>query len=254
VNKIIVSLSVGTCVLLFGLVFVACGTMLVLVLALHQKPDPRIPFKPKTGSIGEIERTINDIKYGPVNLDAAKEIKNGLFDRIRDRRQAKATVAQSPYCQPCPTTYLQPIQATVDPYDCTASYVITQQPATIVQASGVSQSVIMGKEYPASEPIANPLESECDTCESNSNVANLFGKSTRSELKTGSFLCSNCRKSTVGEWHTDWKEDGMPITFLCESCYQRMTPDQRMKSYQGYVSRQLKSSGKSGLLHQEIGK
>ena len=266
-RAIVVSVSIGT-----GLFIVCMVLMLCLAIGatvcVHSTKPLNVPtfYRPKSGSIGDAERSINDLKYGPVNLDAAKEVKNGLFARIRENRQARAGASVSQVCVPVQQSYV-PAQTVrvIDPTDCTYSYAIAQSQPFVLQPTGIQlpmtfvpQPTVINKpnvEYPA----VNPLESttgDCPTCRPNVEVEKLLRKkqSSRSENKTGSFICSHCRKPHVGEeWHTDWSEDGTPITFLCESCYSRMSSQQRIAAYQTYAARQTLKNGKTALLHQEIG-
>jgi hypothetical protein len=230
----VISLSIGTCLLLIAMsVFVVAGFVFA-TLNVHPQPRPDV-FRPKGGVIGEVESTINELKYGPVNVQALKETKNGLFSRIRARRQATQV------CQPCTQstqtiTYSYPAVSYATP-------VVSYSTERYLPTSVPTERVAVGVEMPA---IANPVEidaSDCATCK----------KDPRSELKTGSFLCSNCRKSNVGSWHTEWTSEGTPVTFLCESCWQRLNEEQRQKAYKGYIARQSKSVGVQGLLHQELG-
>lgn len=228
----VISLSVGTCLLLVAMsIFVVAGFVFA-TLNVHPQPRPDV-FRPKGGVVGEIESTINEMKYGPVNVQALKETKNGLFSRIRSRRQATQV------CQPCPQTtqtitYRYPAISYTTP-------VVVYPTERYLPTSVPVERVAVGVEMPS----VNPVEvesSDCATCK----------KDPRRELKTGSFLCSNCRKSNVGSWHTEWNADGTPVTYLCESCWQKMNEEQRTKAYKGYIARQSKSAGVPGLLHQEI--
>ncbi len=239
----VISVTVGTGLLLCFLTVASVAVLAAAVLSVHQKPSPSPMLRPQTGSLGEIESQLNELKFGPVNTNATKEVKNGLFDRFRANRQSRVCaspasqqsvcVSHSTVCQPQP----QSIRI-ADPADCGYSYVV---------ANPVAGQVIVtqptGLEMPSANP-AQPVQTEkdCVAC-----------KSPRESVKTGSFICSNCRKSQVGEWHTEWKSDGTPVTFLCERCHLIMTPEQREKAYIGYLSRQSKSAGIAGLLHQEIG-
>jgi hypothetical protein len=202
-------------------------------------------FKPKSGAIGDSERAINDLKYGPVNLDAAKEIKNGLFARIRDNRQSRI-------CNPVPQQACVPVQviqateiALPQSGHKARTGVYTQTPEATTEV----------REYPSINPL-EPQSGDCPSCRPSVEIEKLFRKkvSPRSENKTGAFICSRCRKSHVGEeWHTDWAADGTPITFLCEGCYSRMSSQQRIDAYKAYASRQTTKNGSAALLHQEIG-
>ncbi len=247
----VISVSIGTGILfcmltLFGVLAIAAA-----IVGSHSddKCSPEV-FHPRTGAMGEIEHQMNDLMYGPVNSNATREVKNGLFDRWRANRQARVgqSVAQ-PICLPTqyevthskPLQIIQPNYRVVDPSDCTYSYTIANP---VVGQTIVSPTT--GIEMPSVVPV-DPLEhlpsNDCATCK----------KSSHNSVKTGSFICSNCRQSQVGGWHTDWKEDGTPITFLCERCYLLMSPEQRERAYKGYLARQSKSAGISGQLHQEIG-
>ncbi len=266
-RAIVVSVSIGTGLLIVCMVLMICLAIGATV-CIHSNEQTLAPaiFRPKSGAIGDAERSINELKYGPVNLDAAKEVKNGLFARIRDNRQSRAcATVQRQACVPVQQqvfTRVQqqvcvPVQTTrvIDPTDCTFSYAIAQPQPYVIQATGFESPTSATREFPA----INPLESEtgdCPRCRPHVEVEKLLRKkeSPRSESKTGSFICSNCKKPHVGEeWHTDWSEDGTPITFLCESCYSRMSPQQRIASYQAYAARQTLKNGKTALLHQEIG-
>lgn len=225
-TSVVVSVSLGTAFLLAALAsFIVAGVAFVTI-GIHQPAVSRDVYKPKTGAIGDIGKQINDLKYGPVNLEASKEVKNGLFSRLRARR----------------TSSSQPTVQTCQGGSCST---VTYASPVIVETKTITRTV--EPEQPYVTPI-NPLENlDASDCPSGT-----CRKSPRSEVKTGAFICSNCRKSQVGDWHTDWRPDGTPVTFLCESCYQRMTPDQRAKAYQGYTARQSKKVGPIGLLHQEI--
>lgn len=257
-RAIVVSVSVGTGLLIVCLVLMLCFAIGATVCFDNTEPmvAPAI-FKPKSGAIGDAERSINELKYGPVNLDAAKEVKNGLFAKIRDKRQSRVCDPVQPAYVPVQQVACVPIQSNrvIDPTDCTYSYAVAQPQPYVIQATGIGSPSTPAREYPA----INPLELEpgdCPTCRPAVEIERLLRrkKSPRFESKTGSFICSNCKKPHVGEeWHTDWSEDGTPITFLCESCYSRMSSQQRIAAYQAYASRQTTQNGRAALLHQEIG-
>jgi len=92
IRNVVISVSIGTGILLVGLVLLICASIAVAAVGTKSPSKPLLDvYRSKTGMAGEVERSINDLKYGPVNLDAAKEIKNGgLFSRIRDQRQSRA--------------------------------------------------------------------------------------------------------------------------------------------------------------------
>lgn len=255
----VVGLTAGTALLFCAMTACIVGAIVFATVEVHSKVKPSPDkFLPKKGAVGEIERALQDIDLGPVNLDAAKEVKNGLFDRIRARRQAQACKpqavsqyqlpSQASVCSYPTVTYSStavvqsaPLRIVCDPTDCNYTNIIATAPAGAII---VPQST--GFEMPYTAPI-NPLETvtdkDCPTCKND----------PRTSIKTGAFICSNCRKSNVGEWHTDWNEDGTPVTFLCKRCHSVMTPEQKEKSLTAYKSRQVGKTGNTGLLHQEIG-
>ena len=254
-RAIVVSVSVGTGLLIVCMVLMLCLAIgaTFCVQGTENNVAPAI-FRPKSGAIGDSERSINELKYGPVNLDAAKEVKNGLLARLRDNRQVRtcASVQRQVY-----VPVQQQVIARVQQSVCVPiqTYSIAQSQPYVIHATGIQTPSTPPKEYPA----VNHLESDasdCPTCRPHVEIDKLLRKreSPRSENKTGSFICSNCKKPHVGEdWHTDWSADGTPITFLCESCYSRMTSHQRIAAYQAYAARQTLKNGKTALLHQEIG-
>ena len=256
-RAIVVSVSVGTGLLLICMVLLLSLAIGAAVCVHNNEPNlsPDV-FRPKSGTVGDIERSINELKYGPVNLDAAKEVKNGLFSRIRDNRQSRICApVQQQSCSTVSQTVCVPVQAArvIDSSDGTFSYAIAQPQPIVIQSTGVT--LPSTGEYPAINPL-EPVNGDCPTCRPTVEVEKLLRKreSPRAENKTGSFICSNCKKPHVGEeWHTDWSSDGTPITFLCESCYSRMSAQQRIEAYQAYASRQTLRNGQTALLHQEIG-
>lgn len=258
-NKpVVIGLSIGTA-LLFSIGVCVLAAAIVLGGSNLRTEELSVrPFQPKTGVMSELHRLKNEMDYGPVNLDAAKAVKNGggLLARIHQNRQAVC-----PPCPPCPVpSYQQSFQVVsacqfpqstrpivMDPTDCNFGYVAasTSPQSLIIQQTGLQPAgVEMPSVAPSADALSKLLEKDCPTCK----------KDPRSELKTGSFICSNCRKAQVGNWHTDWNDDGQPITFLCESCYSNMSPEQRDKAYRGYIARQTKTVGQIGLLHPELGK
>lgn len=269
-TQIVVGVSVGTGLLLAAMVFaisvaiVLSGAVSNAHLPVSTPPTP--VFVPQDGLMGELNRLKNDIKYGPVNMDAATEKKDGIISRIRDRVEARSQaycqnvvqsacrpVQQQSYCQPQQAVYYKSQPAFVsqsiilDPSDCNTSYVLSQ-PTTrqvILQPTGVN-------EYPS----VPALNRDCPTCPKlDPDISQLFNAprvDKRNEIKTGEFCCANCRRKAVGaDWHTDWSRSGMPVTFLCEACYRLMTPAQRTNAYQQYAGRQIKKSGSVGLMHPE---
>ena len=165
---------------------------------------------------------------------------------------------------PAQTGFVQTVRV-IDPSDCTYSYTIAQSQPFETQVTGVRPPIeprwqptvvpVPIVEYPAINPL-EPENGDCTMCRPHVEVEKLLRKKVapRAENKTGSFICSHCRKPHVGEeWHTDWTADGTPITFLCENCYSSMSSQQRIAAYQAYAARQTLKIGKTALLHQEIG-
>lgn len=224
-GKVIISLSAGTMLVVMLLGGAICVSIIV---AGYPSRDAQ-SYESSAGVKGAIERFENEIKYGPVNYEAAKQVKGGLplFDRIRANRQARSQPQQ------CTQACYQPTP--------TYSYVVQTQTA-IVQTPSI--------EYPSTQatPAAIPLDGCKDgSCKPRTVVA---GEAS----KTGAFICSNCRKPKIADWHTDWKEDGTPETYLCKSCYLFMTPEQRKSALVSYQARQVQSAGVAGLLHPESAK
>lgn len=243
-TAVVLSVSLGTALLMLVLTCVVVVGIALSAVGVHArtsaKPDV---FRPRTGVIGELEHELNDLQYGPVNASATREVKNGLFDRIRANRQSRcapqeraaSVINQCPPCSPMQTAYSFPLfQPDVNRSQGHQS--TTSSAGAIVSQFG---------EYPIATPI-NQIETattkDCPSC-----------KTSRNAVKTGSFICSNCRRSQVGNWHTDWNADGTPVTFLCESCHSIMTPEQRQRAFTAYHARQSSKTGPTGLIHQEIG-
>ena len=118
-----------------------------------------------------------------------------------------------------------------------------EQPATVGEATVTSPPAAETKE-PTAAPVSECKDGKCKPLTATKVEA----------LKTGAFICSNCRKPKIADWHTDWKEDGTPETFLCKSCHAFMTPAQRKAAFDSYQARQFISAGSAGLLHQEVAK
>lgn len=248
-QQIVLSVSAGTGLLA---IVMCIGISVAIVLSgceSHASYDPSQPFIPSTGMIGEMKRQANDVKYGPVNHEAAEEIKDGLFDRIRQRRAAR----QGQAC-----THVQRVQqAACPPGYQTVPVCRPIESTTFVTSTSVASTQTRVNEYPKVSPLTKPDCASGRCSNPDPDIAKLFSAdqsqaNRRSEMKTGAFRCSQCGNPSVGdEWHTDWTADGTPITFLCESCYGRMSPDQRVAAYQRYAGRQLSKSGQVGLLHPE---
>lgn len=233
-----IALSIGTAILAFCLTCVLAAAIVVAGSISHQVHTPSKIFEPRAGAMGELSRMKNDIEYGPVNLQAAKETKDGLFANIRARRAAR--------CAPT-TTRCEPIQVVQ------ARPVYTQPSAVtfpVVEIVSPTLNVPL-VEYPAAAPppkLAPPANCPDGKCP----LVKPTGKtSARMEAKTGAFVCSNCRKPCVGdEWHTDWNADGTPTTFLCRRCNAAMDESQKVAAFERYEARQAKYV--NGTLHQEI--
>lgn len=239
-SRVIISFSAGTMVLLVMMLSVS----IIAVGYFSSQAEER--YVPSEGIKSTIERLENDLKYGKVNIEAAKEVKNGLplFDRMRANRQARMQPQQC--AQPTQARYCQPAQSyrVVDQSDCAYSYIVSNP---VPNQAIVFQTV--GVEYPS---VTTPTAVSLNDCTDGRCTPR---KATKVEaVKTGSFICSNCRKPKIADWHTEWKEDGTPETFLCKSCYSFMTPVQRKAAFDSYRARQFKSAGEAGLLQQEVQK
>lgn len=63
------------------------------------------------------------------------------------------------------------------------------------------------------------------------------------ETKSGNFKCVRCQQSIVGEaWHTVWCEDGTSSFFLCKSCWNASTPQQRLGFFNAFVAPKVASN------------
>jgi hypothetical protein len=253
-KHVVVGFSLGTSLLLLGLAACVCGALLIHIGDGEYTPKTVSPALPLPELRSQIRKELNELQYGPVNTDARKEVKNGLFDRIRARRVASQSPTVQRTSNPCcqsPSAIVSYPQCTiVETTDCNAAYSTALPVWTEIHQGSISyvptsSIVTTGREYPA----INPLEVEslpCDTCVNQTN------RDPRKEAKTGGFVCSHCKRTKVGsQWHTDWAEDGTPITFLCEECYRKMTPNQRLVAYKAYAQRQA-IKGHSPL-QQELG-
>jgi hypothetical protein len=238
-SVVVVSLSVATSLFILFMTLMVVGAIMLVHFADTTPPANPDVFEPKTGMLGELKRQKNEINYGPVNLQAAKEEKDGLFANIRARRQARQQASQ---CQP------QQVQTV---YSVPQSVCATPQ---IIIPSEVTQIATPAIEYPQAkpqQPQAEPPFCPDGSCDQQKPIER---KTTpRTEIKTGDFVCSNCRKPVIGDdWHTDWNEDGSPTTFLCKTCNAKLDEDTKAKIYVAYNARQAKLKG--GTLHQEIAK
>ena len=264
-SVVVVSLSLGTALLVFFMTTLVVGAVMLVHFADTTPPPNAKVFEPKSGMLGEIHRQKHEMEYGPVDLNKAKETKDGIIDNIRARRQARAQAycqnvqARATYCQPA-QTYTQSYYRIAEPTDCNTGYsVVTPNVSVSVQPNSVGVAVSPPViEYPSTKPQASqatPRSPAPPPCVDGSCRINKTTKATpRKEAKTGAFVCSNCRKPCIGdEWHTEWNADGTPTTFLCESCHQSLDEEQRERVYLAYAARQAKHSC-VGTLHQEVAK
>ncbi len=62
------------------------------------------------------------------------------------------------------------------------------------------------------------------------------------EKKTGQWACVSCNRSLVGSaMHTTYA-DGEAITFLCQECWARKSPTERMNDFNRWITKQPPSS------------
>lgn len=102
-SKLIVGLSIGTCVFI-AIAIVAILTVYVGVAISHRidhatpTVEPYKPFRPfPRGAADDAERKAKlEAELGPVNTAARGEIKNGLFSRMRARRAAIQSSCSGP--------------------------------------------------------------------------------------------------------------------------------------------------------------
>lgn len=274
-NVLVVGVSLGT-----GLLLLLCTAILTFALVLthinagsasgSKNPSWIGPGRMPKTSAGDFEsiEAYENWKYGPLNKDAQKEEKNGLFDRIRANRQSRMmrnTNVQSSCCAPVQSTHV-----VMDRTDCNYSYqvvpVVMQPVAQPVTRP--AQPVVLPAEYPMFEPsgqvtpppspIMTPTQTpSCPDGSCRPEPMALFDQPVsydrKSELKTGSYVCSSCRRARVGaQWHTDWTPDGKPVTYLCTDCNERLDVLQKANVYDRYVAKQTKTLGAIGTYHPEI--
>lgn len=234
---VVVSCSFGT-----GLLTIVLASLIAAAL-LCQPAMERTPVlhPPRIGPPSLLKQSFDEIKYGPVNKSAQQEVKDGLISRIREMRSRRLEQR----CEP-QNTVAQNVVIRCPPRD-----VVSLDGCTVGTPVFVSEPVLYVPkkpvEYPAMSPALSPIDlffEDCDTCAK---------KDPKSEAKTGSFVCSRCKKPCVGdEWHTYWQPDGSPLTFLCESCHQSLSPAGRQSVYSQYMKRQSKSVGDLQSLHPEL--
>lgn len=77
---------------------------------------------------------------------------------------------------------------------------------------------------PANRPTATPHQAKPDPL---------------NESKTGSYLCQCCRHAKTGVlFHTSWTADGRPVTYLCDECWHRLSPPERMQQFNAWIAGQ----------------
>jgi hypothetical protein len=270
-NVLVVGVSLGT-----GLLLLLCTAILTFALVLthinagsasgSKNPSWIGPGRlPKT-SAGDFEsiEAYENWKYGPVNKDAQKEEKNGLFDRIRANRQSRMMRNNNVQSSCCVPVQAIPVQAytvqtqgvAMDCTDCNYSYQVAQP---VVLPAEYPMFEPSGPNGPPPSPIMTPTQTPgpCPDGSCRPAPMSLFDEPVsydhKSELKTGSYVCSSCRRARVGnQWHTDWTPDGKPVTYLCTDCNERLNANQKNAVYDRYVARQTKTLGAIGTYHPEI--
>jgi hypothetical protein len=223
-QAVVVSFSLGTMFLLLACAMMVAGAM----IAQSQREPGPIVMPPRIGPANSVlKEAIDEWKYGPVDRAKQAEVKDGLLDRLRARRQSRL----------CPPMQASPMQTSpVQTYASITNLSTMRNGPTEVRivcpprvVSGENAPAVSLPEYPAVSLDAllylNP--SDCPSCDRGA------------ELKTGVFVCSHCGKACVGdEWHTDWQPDGTPLTFLCKECYGKLTPSQRQSVLNRYLKQQ----------------
>ncbi len=274
---VVVSFSFGT-----GLLLVGCFCLLALgIFSQGSNVTNRGFATPRLGPPpNALKEAFEHWQYGPVNKAAQNEVKDGLFSRLRERRQG-SFVSTAPCIPPasiavgsqihsvCPPKAYSvcPPKAYIDPTDCTYSYYSNlgtippslSYPQTIVSPVYLPTVVPAPPpqlEYPSNPSNPSNPSKPCIDCR---DIVTLFGgdrdlspRNAKGELKTGQYVCSHCRQSCVGsQWHTDWQPDGSPLTFICERCDQRLSIAQKSAVFKSYMAKQSKQSS-IGALHPEL--
>lgn len=219
---VVIKFSLGATILLL-----VCCCITCVAIITHAMIEPtKVKHPPRLCPPSQLKEVLDEIKYGPVNRKKQDEIKDGFLDRFLARRQAiQSSSCQTPQYQ---TTRYQQSQCQPVSHNLPSSY---SNCSPQVEYVAVSQKAPpTGVEYPAllqpSLQLPTPQRATCPTCPA-------------SEMKTGAFICSACREPKVGEqWHTDWLEDGRPLTYLCTQCNSRLNASQKQSVFQSYMRTQ----------------
>lgn len=221
-QAVVVSFSLGSMFLLLACSMIVAGAM---IAQSHLEPSP-VMMPPRIGPANSfLKEAIDELKYGPVNRAKQEEVKDGLLDRLRARRQSRLC----PPVQAYANTYANVTNLSTMRNGPTEVCIVCPPRVVNGPSSEAPSSAVTLPQYPAVSLDAllylNP--SDCPSCDRDA------------ELKTGAFVCSHCGKACVGdEWHTDWQADGTPLTFMCKECYRRLTPAQRQTVLNRYLKQQ----------------
>lgn len=219
-QDVVVSFSIGSMFLLL-----ACSLIIGGAFLAQPGCEPNaVMHPPRLGpSNSVLKEAIDELKYGPVNRDKQNEIKDGLLDRLRARRQARL----------CPPQVERPQTYANTPNVCTVINGPTEVCRVCPPRPGPETNPVSNPTPPVQYPAVSidslllPMPQDCPSCVRGSDV------------KTGAFVCSHCGRPCVGdEWHTDWQADGTPLTFLCERCYRALSPEQRQAVFERYLKSQ----------------
>lgn len=227
--EVVIRFSVGATILLL-----VCAGITSLAIISHAMIEPSaVQHPPRVCPPSELKQAIDELKYGPVNRTKQNEIKDGFLGRFRARMQSRQFANAQPQCQAAPIQQPNATSAFCPP--------TTFASATIHKTSDVTKAV----EYPSNEYQTNPIALP------NIRVPSICPTCPIAEIKTGAFICSHCRQPKVGEdWHTDWMEDGKPLTYLCRHCNSSLNASQKQAVYQSYMRTQ--SSAVAGAFEPEV--
>ena len=144
------------------------------------------------------------------------EEKYGLFSRLFSRRRVVSQPCPQPQYQPQPQHVSNPYQ--LPSSDCPDG----KCPQPTIQPFGNSEQLVRPADCP---------DGKCPLVPASTQV-----KSEKE--KTGMVRCSCCGKSIVGpDLHTEWTDQGEPVSPCCDACWQKMSIDERKQSVEGWLRR-----------------
>lgn len=191
-------------------------------------PDGRCPI-PDYQSAETFGHEVESAGSHPVNTEAAEEVKSQCptcpqsTPSVRIRRPTSV-----PYTTRAPNRYSP----------------VPLAPGEIFLGWGSIRPATPQYLTPSTMPRpATPAVIDCPDCELSVE-----------KPREGAFACQRCKRKTVGsQWHELWADDGTPLTCLCESCWQSITPSERRSHLEAYARRSIRGGVLSPITQQAIG-